>query len=78
MGTTEEVGKVATATVESLKSSPLALALIIINVLFLIGGGYILHDVGENLRGQQLRKDELLAQLAKDCIVTMPKKEAGK
>jgi hypothetical protein len=39
-------------------------------VLFLIGGGYILHDIGENL---QPRKDEPLAQLAKDCIASRPR-----
>jgi hypothetical protein len=66
-------GKVATATIESLKSSPLALALIVINVLFLVGGIWVLHDIALNLKGQQERKDQLLAELAKDCIVSAPK-----
>ena len=52
-----------------------ALALVIIKVLFLVGGIYVLRDIAENLKGQQLRKDELLAQLAKDCIVQLPKTE---
>ena len=73
MGTSEEVAKVASATVEAMKTQPLALALVVINVLFLLGGIFVLRDIAENLRGQQLRKDELLAQLAKDCIVQVPK-----
>jgi hypothetical protein len=72
MGTSEEVGKVASATVEAMKTQPLALALVVINVLFLVGGIFVLRDIAENLKGQQLRKDELLAQLAKDCIVKLP------
>jgi hypothetical protein len=72
MGTSEEVGKVASATVEAMKIQPLALALVVINILFLLGGIFVLRDIAENLRGQQLRKDELLAQLAKDCIVKLP------
>jgi len=74
MGTSEEIGKVAGATVEAMKTQPLALALVVINVLFLVGGIYVLRDIAENLKGQQLRKDELLAQLAKDCIVQLPSK----
>lgn len=77
MGAVEEGGKVAGGVVEGLKTQPLALALVVINVLFLLGGGYILHDIADNLKGQQLRKDDLLAQLAKDCIVTLPKKEGA-
>ena len=55
-----------------MKTQPLALALVVINVLFLVGGIFVLRDIAENLNGQQLRKDELLAQLAKDCIVKLP------
>jgi hypothetical protein len=77
MGALEEGGKVATATVESLKSSPLALALIVINVLFLLGGLYALHDLAQAMRVREERKDNLLAQLAKDCIITVPKKEGA-
>ncbi|MFH0298339.1 hypothetical protein AAFX91_14070 [Bradyrhizobium sp. 31Argb] len=75
MGVAEEGGKVATATVESLKSQPLALALVVVNVLFLLGGGYILHDIAQNLKGQQERKDMLLADLARRCITASPQKQ---
>jgi hypothetical protein len=77
MGTSEEVGKVASTTVESLKSQPLALALVIINVLFLLGGLYALHDLAQAMRVRDERKDQLLAELAKDCIIVPPKKESG-
>jgi hypothetical protein len=78
MGALEEGGKVATATVESLKSQPLALALIVINLMFLAGGIWIMHDIADSVRAQQLRKDQLLAELAKDCIVVTPKSPEGK
>ena len=60
--------RVSRAIIDSLKSQPLALALVIVNVMFLIGGTYILGSIAENLSGQQLRKDQLLASLAKSCL----------
>jgi hypothetical protein len=42
---------------ETLKSQPLALALVVINVLFLAGGIWIMHDIADSVRGQQLRKE---------------------
>ena len=77
MGALEEGGKVASATIESLKSQPLALALIVVNVLFLLGGLYALHDLAQAMRERETRKDQLLAELAKDCIIVPPKKESG-
>ncbi|MBO4221935.1 hypothetical protein [Bradyrhizobium neotropicale] len=74
MGALEEGGKVASGTVEALKSQPLALALVVVNVLFLVGGAYILDNIAENLKGQQLRKDELLADLAKRCVIPSPER----
>jgi len=39
------------------------LALMVINVLFLIAGAWFFSKVGENQKG----RDALIAQLAKDC-----------
>ncbi|MCA1455916.1 hypothetical protein I6F35_22375 [Bradyrhizobium sp. BRP22] len=72
MGALEEGGKVASGTVEALKSQPLALALVIVNVLFLLGGGYVAHNFMHALGEATLRKDALLADLAKRCIVPSP------
>lgn len=75
MGTAEEAGKVATATVESLKSQPLALALVLINVLYLAGGLWSLHNVADAFRTREMARDQLVASLALKCEV--PSKEKG-
>lgn len=65
MGAIEEGGKVAHGIVEGLKSQPLALAIIVINVLFLGFMVYITHSLKE----QTERKDALLSDLARNCVV---------
>jgi len=74
MGAVEECGKFATGTVEALKSQPLALALVVINVLFLLAGVWFLHTIAGNSSAAAVRRDALMTQLAKDCIVA-PKPE---
>jgi hypothetical protein len=61
----EEGGKVATGIIEGLKTQPLALALIVINVLFLGFMAFIIHSLKE----QAERKDALLGDLARNCTV---------
>jgi hypothetical protein len=39
-GVTEEVGKAASSTIEALKSTPVVLALVIFNVLYMAGSFY--------------------------------------
>lgn len=66
----EQGGKVAGIVVEALKAQPLILALVVVNVLFLIGGAYGLREISVSVA----RKDQLLAELAKDCIVSVAPK----
>jgi hypothetical protein len=72
MGAIEEGGKVASGIVDGLKHQPLALALVIINALFLGSVGYVLHRVGEINSAAAIRRDELLADLARNCVVPPP------
>lgn len=69
MGISEQGGKVATSTIDALKSQPLALALIVVNVLFLAFVMFIIHSLKE----QGERKDALLGDLARNCTVAAPK-----
>lgn len=69
MSATEEGGKVAVSIIDALKTQPMALALIVINFGFLIMIGYILHSLNAGTE----RKDNLLADLAKHCVVIAPK-----
>jgi hypothetical protein len=65
MGISEEGGKVASGVVEGLKSQPLALAMVVINVLFIGFMSFVIHA----LREQGERKDALLGDLARNCTV---------
>jgi len=40
-GVGEEIGKVASGTIDALKSTPIVLALVIFNVMFVIFSGYV-------------------------------------
>ena len=46
----EAGGKVAQSTVEALKGQPVALSLVIVNVVFLFAGGWAFHELSENSR----------------------------
>jgi hypothetical protein len=67
-GVSEESGKVATSVVESLKAQPLALALIVVNMLFLVAGSFVMYELAGTSAASMLRKDELLAKLAENCM----------
>ncbi|MBO4228378.1 hypothetical protein [Bradyrhizobium neotropicale] len=70
MGALEEGGKVATGTVEALKKNPIALALVVINLTFLLAFAFMLREISQAVE----RKDELLSELAKRCVVLSPNK----
>lgn len=63
-GLPEEAGKVATGVVDSLKTQPISLALIVLNVIFLIVGYLILAKISDRSAADSLRADELIAKLA--------------
>lgn len=65
-GVTEEAGKVASATVEAMKASPLALALLLVNVAFIGFNGYILSAVASNASERNKSQMDLIAKLADD------------
>jgi hypothetical protein len=61
-GVTEEVGRVATSVTEKL--GPMALALVVINVLYLAAGGWFLASLGDRAE----KRDALLVKLAsREC-----------
>ena len=61
--------KIATSTIDAMKSQPLALALIVINVLFLATGAWVFHVVGDAIRTDRELRNVLLAQMTDHCIV---------
>jgi hypothetical protein len=66
MGVTEEAGKVASDAVASMKSTPLALALLLVNCIFIGFNGYILSAVASNAAERNKTQMELIAQLVSD------------
>lgn len=78
MGTVDEAGRVAAGTVEALKSQPLALALVVVNVLFLLGGMYTAHDFFLRLDTASLRKDKLVNDMMERCIEMAPPAKADR
>ena len=72
MGVTEEGGRVATATVDAMKSVPLAIALLVVNAGFLAFSGYFLSQVAANASARDKAQTELISTLVtkvaeRDC-----------
>jgi hypothetical protein len=67
-GLEEETGKVATTFIDTMKSQPLALALVAVNLLFLGAGIYILREIADRTAANTLRQSEIYAKLAETCI----------
>ena len=66
MGVTEEAGKVGTAAVGAMASTPLAIALLIVNLGFLGFAGYVLGEVAESARTRNATQMELISKLVGD------------
>jgi hypothetical protein len=66
MGAVEEAAKVGTAAVESMKSAPLAIALLLVNLGFIGFNGYILSAVASNANERNKTQMDLIARLAND------------
>ena len=66
MGVTEEAGKVATTTVDAMRGSPLAIALLVVNTLFLGLIAYILGEVAGNEGERAKAQAELISRLVTD------------
>ena len=64
----EKTGKVASEIVASLKDRPLALALVIVNLMFLMITGWVLFSVKES--GE--RRDKLVSDLVANCRPAIP------
>jgi hypothetical protein len=63
----EATGKVASETVAAMKSAPLALALLLVNLGFLVFAGYMLGEVAETSRDRNTRQLGLIATLIDKC-----------
>lgn len=69
-GLAEESSKVAVSVVDSLRSQPISLALIVLNVIFLITGYFILAKVADRSAAEAIRADEMIVKLVAQCSQT--------
>jgi hypothetical protein len=66
MSPVETSGKVAGAALDAMKSTPLAIALLIVNVGFLGFAAYILGEVASNAKERNTSQLELISKLVTD------------
>jgi hypothetical protein len=66
-GISEEASKVAATTVEALKQTPLVLALVIFNVLFIFLSVYASIKMGARWDAELERMHELVAKVMASC-----------
>jgi hypothetical protein len=62
----EEATKVTGTAVEAMRSVPLAIALLMVNVGFLAFAGYVLGEVAANSRERNKNQMELIEKLVHD------------
>jgi hypothetical protein len=71
----KESGEVVVATVDAMKSVPLALALLVVNVGFLGFASFVLGRVADNAADRNKSQTELIEKLAVQCMPVAPRKE---
>jgi hypothetical protein len=70
MNAIEASGKIASSAIDAMKSTPLAIALLLVNVGFLSFAAYILSEVATNAGERNKSQLELISTLVKqisDC-----------
>lgn len=66
MSMSEQAAKVAHSAVDAMKSTPLAIALLIVNVGFLGFAAYVLGEVAANASERNKTQSELITKLVTD------------
>jgi len=68
MGAMEEGGKVATSVVDSLKGTPMVLALLVINAVFIGFLTYVAHTMSKKNQADVIANQELIKQILNTCF----------
>jgi len=66
MGITEEGGKIATSAIDSMRGTPLGVALLVVNLAFLAFVAYVLGEISENSKSRNQTQMELISRLVTD------------
>lgn len=62
----EDAANIATSAINAMKSAPLALALLLVNMIFLGFSAYILREVSVNSSERNKSQIELITNMARD------------
>lgn len=65
----ENVTSTANSVVDAMKSQPLALALIIVNLMFLAGGLYAAKTLFANIATAETHRSEFVNTLVEKCLL---------
>lgn len=68
MGALEEGGKAIGVVAESMKSAPLALALLIVNTAFIAFSTYMMHEVAETVQRRNEQQTQLIKSIVDECL----------
>jgi hypothetical protein len=66
MVVSEEAAKVANTAIDAMKSTPLAIALLLVNIGFLSFAAYVLGQVAANASERNKTQSDLIASLVRD------------
>jgi hypothetical protein len=66
MNAVEASGKIASSAIDAMKSTPLAIALLVVNVGFLGFAAYVLGEVAANASERNKTQSELISKLVSD------------
>jgi hypothetical protein len=66
MNAIEASGKIASNAIDAMKSTPLAIALLVVNVGFLGFAAYVLGEVAANASERNKTQSELISKLVSD------------
>jgi hypothetical protein len=66
-GPHEAVSSVANSAIGAMKSTPMALALVIVNIIFLVFATYVLSEVSSRSKDRDKTQSELITSLVRDC-----------
>jgi ABC-type amino acid transport system permease subunit len=63
----ENITGVVSTAVDAMRSTPLAVALLMVNLGFLLFAGYIAHEATRNTRAREQQHMELVLAILKGC-----------
>jgi hypothetical protein len=76
-GAVEEGAKVASGVVEGLKQQPAVLALISMNIVFVLFVAFVFHTINSRTMRQYEFKDDLISRLIEKCQVPGKQTDLG-